>query len=163
MLYTLIAYKENSSDYCRGCLMDSYSSDFEAWTGAEAEELAERWAKLRDRNRNMRHGESGFDFLLFIDGVPAPYGDVQECDKGEGVREALWARQEELEPHFDYIKALTDSKLEAMDNRRALEAAEAARKAQLAKEEAERKAAAAKDAAERAEYERLSAKFGRKA
>lgn len=35
-MFTIIAYKENNSDYCRGCLMDSWGSGFiiENWSEA---------------------------------------------------------------------------------------------------------------------------------
>jgi hypothetical protein len=161
MLYTLIAYKENSVDTCRGCVMDAYGSAFEAWSGTEAERLAEHWAMLRERNRTMGRGESGYAFLLFIDGVPAPNSDVVEGDKDAKARDALWERQEDLTPAFDHIRELTDSKVAAQNRLREEAAAQAAHKALLAKEEAARKAAIAKEAAERAEFERLATKFGR--
>ncbi len=161
MLYTLIAYKSNSSDYCRGCLMASYGSDFELWTGTEVEALADRWASLLDRNRNRERGEDGFEITLLINGVPAPYSYVEEFDKNQEARDALWAQQEELSQVFDDAKALAELKLRLIDEAREAAALAAKRQAEMAAEEAARKAAAAKERADRAEYERLAAKFGR--
>lgn len=161
MLYTLVAYKSNSSDYCRGCLMASYGSDFELWTGTELETLADRWASLLDRNRKMERGEDGFEVTLLINGVPAPYSYVEEFDKNQDARDALWAQQEALEPFFADAKAQAEAKLKSIDDAREAAARVAQQKAEQAAAEATRKAALAKDAAERAEFERLSAKFGR--
>lgn len=162
MLYTLIAYKENSVDTCRGCVTDAYDSAFEAWTGSEPEELANRWAALRDRNSQRERGEAEFVILLLIDGVPAPrcYGYIENFDKGDEARETVYARQEALSEQFEYLEQLTNAKLNALDQERIRVAQEAARKAAEAKEAAERKRAEAKEAAERAEFARLSAKFG---
>lgn len=160
MLYTLIAYKSNSTDTCQGYLMAAFDSALEAWSGTEEERLADHWAMLHERNRTMERGEAEYDFLLFIDGVPAPYCDVVEGDRTPAARDALWARQEELEPAFGHIRELTNSKVAAQNRQREEAAEEAARVARLAKEEADRKAVLAKEAAERAELARLTAKFG---
>lgn len=159
MIYTLIAYKENSVDTCRGCVMDTFNSDFAAWSGSDADLLAERWATLHARNEAMERGESGYSFLLFIDGIPAPYCDVEEGDRDPDARSAFWERQDALSPEFERIQELTNAKC-AERRRQQEEAAAAAkkeadRKAELARVAAEQAALAA----ERAEFARLSAKF----
>ena len=68
-MYILIAYKPNSEDYRRNCLMASYSSDHEVHSDLDDEELIIRWADYLYKNLNLSYGERGYRFWLFKDGV----------------------------------------------------------------------------------------------
>ncbi len=69
MSYLLIAYKENSVDYCRGCRMASYSSDFVLENWLSRENLVKEWAKCLQINMNLSCNESGYSFYIFKEGV----------------------------------------------------------------------------------------------
>ena len=64
--YTLVGYKPNSEDTCRGCTMATFESDFHfarGLTRAEAAKtLGELWAKPRAQ------GEAKWDVKVFVDG-----------------------------------------------------------------------------------------------
>lgn len=155
-LYTLIAYKPDSTDTCMGCLMANYSSDFEGFTSPDASAIARRWAKLLKRNEALEHGESGFDISLLIDGIPRHYDDI-EMEWSEELEE----RQNALKPEFARIQELAEAELKAMHDDEAAKAQEAARLKAEAEEVARRRDSEEQEARERAEFERLSAKFGK--
>lgn len=158
-VYTLIAIKEESADYCRGCLMESYSGDHQIFYGPDREKLTDRWAALMDKNNHLERAESGYEFSLFIDGVPGNYIEGEEC-----CSDADWTEFDDKKFHsqveYQAIKQLAEDKLAAIEAKRAAEQAAAAEKAAQAKAAADRRAAEAKEAAERAEFERLQAKYG---
>lgn len=162
-MYTLIAYKEDSTDYCRGCEMDRYGSAHEMYYGSDREVIADRYAQLLDKNNNLKHGESGYEITLFIDGIPPHWSDCQECAADDGTWDALRARQEALYDEFTSLRQLAEDNLEALQAKRAEEAVEKARLEAVAKAAAQRAASRAREAAERANFERLLAKYGGKA
>jgi hypothetical protein len=65
--YRLIAYKASSEDYCRGCLMASYSSDLIDLILTQ-EELVDRIAKLQTEPRG--NGESNYEFIVLKNAQP---------------------------------------------------------------------------------------------
>jgi hypothetical protein len=66
MSYLLIAYKPDSYDYCRGCLMDSYSSDFQQSQHEDRAKLIEQAAELDAYE--TRSGEEGYSVTIYADG-----------------------------------------------------------------------------------------------
>lgn len=67
--FILIAHKPSSEDHCRGCLMASYSSDLEIFSDLSEDDLIQTWAKYLHYNMNLKHGEYGYEFWLFKDGI----------------------------------------------------------------------------------------------
>jgi hypothetical protein len=67
--FILVAYKPNSNDYCRGCLMASYSGDFEVENHLTAEELTKKWATFINRNISLRINEAPYQFYIFKNGI----------------------------------------------------------------------------------------------
>lgn len=61
-MFTLIAYKPDSDDYCRGCHMASYSSDCIVRMNLTPVELVQEWAKLQTLETGT--GEAGYDILV---------------------------------------------------------------------------------------------------
>lgn len=49
MTYRLRAYKPSGTDYCRGCLMASWSSDYESVDVATEEEILDKIIELKSR------------------------------------------------------------------------------------------------------------------
>ena len=62
--FSLTAYKPNSSDYCRGCEMASYDSDFIFVDGLDEKELIEKLADVLHQNMNMRCNEWGYSRIF---------------------------------------------------------------------------------------------------
>ncbi|MCK5018082.1 MAG: hypothetical protein KAS32_13580 [Candidatus Peribacteraceae bacterium] len=46
MIHSMTVYKPSYDDYCRGCLMTSYSSSFEYLIYDSVEEIIEKWAHI---------------------------------------------------------------------------------------------------------------------
>jgi hypothetical protein len=69
IMYLLIEYKTDSTDYCSGCRMASYSSDHQVHNFLTAEQLVEKWAKYLHRNLNLDCNEAGYEFWIFKNGV----------------------------------------------------------------------------------------------
>lgn len=154
--YTLVGYREDGVDMCRGCVMERSSSDFFLKVCFTAEEVAAEWARrLFDEERNGREYCS-FEYTLLLNGRddnndPESWKVDALCnpETGEGwyeeAREAIKARVAVL---FEQLKA------------EKLAADERAKQAKEAQEVGRRERARIdKEAAERAEYLRLQAKF----
>ncbi|RQR65370.1 hypothetical protein DIE18_02485 [Burkholderia sp. Bp9125] len=68
--YTLIAHKPESSDYCMGCLMATYSGDFELAHGPTLDVLAPLYLRAAQANRTLDHSELGYELTLLVNGCP---------------------------------------------------------------------------------------------
>lgn len=68
LVWLLVAYKPSSNDFCRGCLMASYESDFEIYEFDNPDELVEKATKLTAQYAFMKAGEAGYQ-LTIIRGV----------------------------------------------------------------------------------------------
>jgi|SRR6201998_47647 len=150
MNYLIVAYKSDSSDYCRGCHMASYSSDFEFLnTNDRSKALRFLVDKL---NVKLDYNESGFKFTLFIDGKTT---DVN--DNSGSTDEDLY--NYELIYEEDPARLLMAEANEVAKYEK--EHAEEIRKENEKKrKEAEAaKAAQEKEANDRREFERLRAKY----
>jgi|SaaInlStandDraft_4_1057021.scaffolds.fasta_scaffold49648_2 hypothetical protein len=127
---TLIAYKPNSTDHCKGCLMESYDSDFEIHHPETLEEAADIQARLE--TMELGYNEEGYEItLLFHD---------------EGLENS-----DKYDLHED-LRGLTESRVKKIETERV----EAAKKAQkrAAQKKAERKVAS-----EKAQLAQLQAKY----
>lgn len=82
-MFTLIVYKPDSADYCRGCHMASYSADHQVHNFLNAEQLAQEWSEYLYKNLELRINEAGYDFWIFKNGTMVfkesyPYWDGAE-------------------------------------------------------------------------------------
>ena len=68
MNYTLIAYRPDSEDYVRGCLMERYYGDCEIVYPDSEEELVSEVARFRDTELGC--GEEGYQLTILRDGRP---------------------------------------------------------------------------------------------
>ncbi len=68
-IYTLIGYKDDSSDYCRGCHMASYSSEFAFYNNLNPEGLVAQLALLMLGNLRLRINEAGMKFIVLKNGI----------------------------------------------------------------------------------------------
>ncbi|MBK3779829.1 hypothetical protein G3A43_06150 [Paraburkholderia aspalathi] len=147
--YTLIAHKPESQDYCRGCLMESYSGDFEMHHARSLDEFADSYKRYGHANGKLGHGECGYDITLLINGVPL--GDIPEdiAWLAAGDNPALVALAAAARDWLTRLDA--EIRGEAEETRRRAEQAEAART---------RSAALAEEQRQREQYAELHAKFG---
>lgn len=97
-MYLFIAYKPDSEDYCRGCRMAEYSSDFESANHLTAAKLAEKWAEYLYRNTQLRCNEAGYQFSIYLDGFQVYHPDYHVCwDGTEGLSsDEYYANQDEF-------------------------------------------------------------------
>lgn len=140
--YGMIAYKEDGADYCRGCLMDSWSGQLETCYTEDLEELTSTYGPLALRKYDDR--EPRFIFTFLINGRPFDHS---------------WSPDSENPGELELRAAL----YEAADRQVELNKQAAIAAAQREKErqkQYEIEAAAARERQERADYERLQAKYG---
>jgi hypothetical protein len=81
MSWVCIAYKRSSADYCRNCLMASYSSDFDMAVFEHREDVVKWIADIEFRNENLQCGEAGYEIAI-IRGEEVC--DTEEFDVEEG-------------------------------------------------------------------------------
>lgn len=143
MRYTIVLYRPDCEDYCRGCRMGGSGWDFEIHSEESADEAAARIAAKRFVNFEERNNRelADWEIHLLIDG----FGEHEDGDNDKARGEVCGAAEIKLQ---DLIAAKA---AKAADEQRRLD--EAAEKARIAKEEA-------KDRHERAEFVRLLQKFG---
>lgn len=146
--FTLIAYRPDSVDTCRGQVMDRSSSDLTFETGNTPDEIAQKWAKLRfNEPQGREYAETEFTLLLNGRTADDEYAleDAEERARSN-CREEV---QRLLDEHLAALRA---------EHERAL--AEAIRRADEQQARAEAQRQEALEAKERAELARLQAKFG---
>jgi hypothetical protein len=68
MIITILAYKSESEDYCRGCVMARYSSDFKWKSSMDRGEIEEFLADIMFANKHLDTGESGYDITFLFNG-----------------------------------------------------------------------------------------------
>lgn len=100
MMITILAYKPDSEDYCRGCHMASYSSDFQRKSSENSEEIAEFLAGLMFLNSHFDKNESGYEFTWLFNGWDAEQGwdddHIREEIEAEKLRKLIEPRAKEL-------------------------------------------------------------------
>lgn len=146
--YTLIAYKPDASDYCMGCHMASYSSDFEMAHGTSLAALAPTWKRILHADHNSEQGDAGYELNLLINGVPLSDIPSEKAWLEEGMDPALVDQAAEA---YAWI-----AQLEAEVR---VEREEAKQRAAEEKAAAEQRAAEEKRAREHAQYLELRARF----
>lgn len=96
--YTLVAYKESSDDYCRGCVLESYSDDFDIIKGLSEEEVVEKIASLN--SRKFGYGELRYVTYVIEENNYDQYpesGPTRITDKAKVRTTELIAEREEQE------------------------------------------------------------------
>lgn len=78
--FTLICYKEDSTESCKGCVMERYSSDFQIYHEVSFEAVALKLANMMLTNKKSERGEAFYEFTLLINGE-----DSQWTDAGEAI------------------------------------------------------------------------------
>lgn len=146
--YTVVAYRPDSVDTCRGCVLDRSDSAFELKVCHSVEEAAQFFANKCWENETREREFAPWDLTVLVDGLDS---------------EGWWSKNAESalpEPDFDEVEHLS---IRFLETRRA---AEAQRKKQIAEQAALQAARdrqtrqQKREAVEQAEFERLSAKFG---
>lgn len=153
--YIFIAYKPDSDDYCRGCVVARYGSDFVHEPTNDAQRLAKIWGNCLFKNKTLDCNEVGYDIIIYRngqigydtsnssgftnDGIDYDAEDWKEQEQAQKLTQA------DLEEILKQAEIIADQKVEL---KKAEEQAEANRKQQ---EEQDRR---------RAEFERLKKEFG---
>lgn len=103
--YTLIAYKPNSDDYCSGCLMDSYSSDFVEATGIR-QYIINALSRVLVENASLKINEIGYNHIyLYKNGIALICPDL---DDEEWSEELLKEYENEYNFIFEEAKKLAE-------------------------------------------------------
>jgi hypothetical protein len=159
--YLFIARKDDSADYCRGCLMASYSSDFEIQNYLSREELVEKWVDYLYKNMNLDINESGYNFYIYENGVQVWKDRCAEWDgqwRFEYDTEEYWdneydgaiaqAAMQRISSCYEEAKALAEKRKQDEENQK------------RAKEEAARvKESVAAQERRRQEFQKLKTEF----
>lgn len=155
-LYLFIAKKESSEDYCRGCRMASYSSDFQKKNYLTKDELVKEWGFYLQKNMNLDCNESGYKFMVYRDGTKL-FDDDEGCGVSFDGAERYGYNTDEYYANCERLEVEEADANCEMTEIYAL-AREAANKLQgekLTKEEREAAEKAAKDAAAAKETRRI--------
>ncbi len=155
--YTLIAHKPESSDYCRGCHMASYSGDYSTHHYITAAEVIDAAAGYLAKP--LRCNEAGYTLTLItvwrgklvtvedFDGAHSLYTSLDLWPSGDSTPE-----DETFEKHL--LQMRDDTRAEVAKSIAASHEA-AARAAKEKREQTQRET----EARERAELARLAARF----
>ncbi len=81
--YTVVAYKPDSSDTCRGCLMASYPSDCRLFVGVNRHQLIEHWAQIKAHVLDQGEVEYCVTVLSSFNGAPVVVFSDQGIDHSE--------------------------------------------------------------------------------
>lgn len=154
--YTLVGYREDGVDTCRGQVMDRSGSDFFLSVFPTAEEVAAEWARRLFAEEDSGREYCSFEYTLLLDGRddnndPESWNVEALCNPATGTGWAEEAR--------DWVKARV-AELFAQLKAKKLAADERAKKVKEVQEIGRRAGARQEaEAAERAKYLRLQAKF----
>jgi hypothetical protein len=87
-LYTLIGYKPDSEDICRGCVMGRFGSDFIYEQGLSEGHAADLIAEIQSRKRSV--GEAPWDLYLlrYLPDEDEDIGRIYQSALKEGDRRA---------------------------------------------------------------------------
>lgn len=151
-VYTLLAYRPNGVDTCRGCVMGQSDSDFTAHYFTSADELVNTWARLRLDSLGTPREVCNVEFTLLINGL--------DENSWWNVFNDAYDRAEVDEPEFHALSDAAETQLEVLRAEKhelELKRQEAQAQVELLAQLAKRRQVAAD---ERAEYERLRSKYG---
>ena len=149
-MYTILAYKPDSSDYCMGCHMASYSSGFEYHCTEDRAEAVKFIGKLVDNNKHMDSHEVGYEITILINGAEPSQDTWDELHEGKE-----WSDHCHAETIMEEAKVLAEEEFANAKKRE--EEAKAQRE-----EAAKVQAAIDRENEERATYEKLKAKYEEK-
>lgn len=157
-MYTFIAYKPDSDDYCRGCHMCSYASDFISEQRLDREELVREWANVMVKNENTRVSEKGYEVQVYENGIliedeingQAHYEDFERPDEPDSdqAMERYDTSMSALAQIEKEAQALADHLLNAKKQEKAAEEAAKASAAEACEKERRRQ-----------QFERLKSEF----
>lgn len=145
--YTIIAYRPNGVDTCRGCVMGTTGSEIETGFFQDALEAATFAVGFEDRPHEADPSYSAWEITLLVDGL----------DENAWWADKDW-REEELDP-FDEFRSLHAKAIEAVAEMRRQEKK---RKDEADAEQRRRQALAAakaKEESERAQLRSLMEKY----
>jgi hypothetical protein len=111
--FTFVAYKSDSADYCRNCLMANYAADHIVENMLTDKQLIEKWGTCLFRNKNLRINERGYDVWIFKNGIQIWANDCEMwdgefpyCDANGQYTAEYYAKQAEVD-----AQAEADAKL----------------------------------------------------
>ena len=125
MVVTILAYKSDSQDVCRGCVVARFSSDFKWKASADRNEMATFLAEILFENKHCDIGESAYEITILFNGEEFPE------EPGFETEELRIKMTQEAE-------VIAQAKLVEEQRLKAAQAAETNRKATEAKEKQER-------------------------
>lgn len=96
MKYAIAAYKSDSADYCRGCLMASYSSAFRSIHTDDQNQALEFLTEILYQNLIREHGEDEYEFTFFSPDLDE-WGDPQDNPYQEELKVAEQLAKAKLE------------------------------------------------------------------
>jgi hypothetical protein len=68
MIITILAYKSDSEDTCRGCVTARYGSEFEFKSTMDRHEAAKFLSDFLFKDMHRGHGESSYDITFLFNG-----------------------------------------------------------------------------------------------
>jgi hypothetical protein len=145
--YTIIAYRPNGVDTCRGCVMGRTGSELETGFFSTLLDAATFAVGFENREEEADPSYSAWEITLLADGL----------DENEWWKDRDW-REVEHDP-FEEFRSLRDEAIKAAEEKRCLEKQ---RKEAAAAEQRRRQAAAAvlaKEEAERVQLRALKEKY----
>lgn len=149
-VYTLVAYRPNGVDTCRGCVMGQSDSDFAMGTFKSADEAAQFWAQKRWDDLGRGREACHWEVTVLINGVS---------------RDDLWQIDDnlydELEPLFDDLHQRNEQAFKALQDKDAEEKRVQAQKEEQARRAQQARAAQEKRTRDLAELARLQELYGR--
>lgn len=154
-IYTLVAYRENGVDTCRGCVMGRSDSAFELTVFTDADKLARHWARhMADAPHGLEY--CSYEYTLLLNGHDRDndpdWDDEAYLDPATG--------QSWYELERERVQQLVEAETSAIQQAQRLEQQRLAAEAEAKRQVQARREAEATEARERAELARLQAKFG---
>lgn len=156
-VFSLICYRPDCDDYCRGCYMGGSGSEFELVTSTDRGDIVRTWERKLYADYEARNDRAiaGWEVTLLIDGRE-PHGyyendpnDVVEPLRSEQDNDLVEAIQAEASAALSAHIARDEEKVR-------LVAEEVSRKAEVKRQEA----LVEKDRLDRDQYLRLKEKYG---
>lgn len=127
--YVAMAYRENGSDYCRGCEMERWGSDFQFKASTDLDEIAKFYLEAERTDRAREHGS--YEITLLVDG----------------------------EEDYDLQRTMASQARTIVDEEVRVKAAKEKAAAEIRENKRKQAEAARKEAEDKAEFARLKAKF----
>jgi len=138
--YTIIAYRPEGADYCRGCLMDSSSSDHAIRYCETEQEAAEAIAGYRFESNHSGREYASWETTLLIDG-------------------RNYVETDEYPDAFDRVEAQAQQHLQRLEQEHREEEQRQKDAEARRKQEKKRQDEIAAEETDRREYERLTRKY----